>query len=94
MTNVRAGAEQRGCQRGQAGLATVWVRSASEEGALQHARQVIEKRQYQAFGDLTVFCEDPADGANEDPLALGYSSMKEKALASGDGLFELWFPLG
>lgn len=93
MTNVRAGAEQRGCTPGQTGLATVWVRSDSEEHALEQARQIIGTRRYEAFGELTAFCEDLGDGGTQDPVAAGYTSMKQRALSQGDGLFELWFPL-
>ena len=97
MAEVRAGAAQRNCERGQPGLATVWVRSASDEDALAEARQIIGARDYESIGELTVYLEhthgSPSGGAgDEDPLAAGYTSMKEKALSSGDGLFELWFP--
>ena len=99
MSEVRAGAAQRNCRRGQPGLATVWVRSGSDENALAQARQIIGARQYESIGELTVYLEhshgSPSGGAGEeDPRAAGYTSMKERALASGDGLFELWFPGG
>ena len=99
ITEVRAGASQRSCQPGQAGLATLWVRSESEETALRDARQIIEGRNYQSVGELSVYLEhthgSPSGGAGEeDPLAAGYSTLKEKALTSGDGLFEIWFPTG
>ena len=97
ITEVHAGAEQRNCQPGQPGLATVWVRSDTEEDALRQARAIVEARRYQSIGDLNAYLEQthdmPSRGAgDEDPLASGYTSMKEKALASGDGLFEIWFP--
>ena len=104
ITEIRAGAEQQsGSQPGQPGLATVWVRSDSQEEALRCAREVIESRRYQSVGALTVFQEEsthassptPGDAGSadeEDALASGYSNMKEKALARGDGLFEIWFP--
>ena len=97
ITEVCAGREQRNCTPGQRGLATVWVRSASEEEALRDARRIVESRRYESIGELTLYLEHthgaPSAGAGEeDPLALGYTTMKEKALASGDGLFEIWFP--
>ena len=97
ITEIRAGAEQRNCQVGQAGLATLWVRSDSEEDALRQAREIVESRKYQSVGELNIYLEHAHDSASggageEDPLAAGYTSMKEKALASGDGLFEIWFP--
>ena len=97
ITEVCAGAGQRNCTAGQRGLATVWVRNASEEGALRDARSIIEARNYQSVGELSLYLEhthdSPSGGAGaEDPLAAGYTTMKEKALASGDGLFEIWFP--
>ena len=97
MTEVCAGKGQRGCDPGQRGLATVWVQSDSEETALSQAHQIIEAREYQSVGELTVYLEHthgaPSAGAgSEDSVAAGYSNMKEKALASGDGLFEIWFP--
>jgi hypothetical protein len=97
ITEVCAGRGQRNCAPGQRGLATVWVRSNSEEEALRDARKVVEARQYHSVGELTVYLEHthgaPSGGAGEeDPLAFGYTTMKEKALASGDGLFEIWFP--
>jgi hypothetical protein len=97
ITEVCAGAGQRNCEAGQRGLATLWVRSESEEGALRDARSIIEGRKYQSVGELSVYLEhthgSPSSGAGaEDPLAAGYTTMKEKALASGDGLFEIWFP--
>jgi hypothetical protein len=99
ITEVHASAQQRSCQPGQAGLATLWVRSESEESALRDAQQIIAARQYQSVGELSIYLEHthgaPSAGAGEeDPLAAGYTSLKEKALASGDGLFELWFPPG
>ncbi len=97
ITEVCAGPEQRNCQPGQTGLATLWVRSESEEDAVRQAREIVTARRYKSFGDLSVYLEhthgSPSAGAgSEDPLAAGYTSMKEKALASGDGLFEIWFP--
>ncbi len=97
ITEVRAGAEQRNARPGQAGLATLWVRSTSEEDALRQAREIIDSRKYHSIGELTLYLEHThgavATGAGqEDALAAGYTSMKEKALASGDGLFEIWFP--
>lgn len=97
MTEVCAGPEQRNCQPGQTGLATVWVRSESEEDALRQARAIVEARKYHAIGELSIYLEhthgSPSGGAgDEDPLAAGYTTMKEKALGSGDGLFEIWFP--
>ena len=97
ITEVCAGPEQRNCERGQRGLATVWVRNESEDGALRDARSIIEARKYHSVGELSVYLEhthgSPSAGAGaEDPLAAGYTTMKEKALASGDGLFEIWFP--
>ena len=97
IAEVCAGPGQRNCAPGQRGLATVWVRGASEEEALRDARQIIAGRKYQSTGEPTVYLEHthgaPSAGAGaEDPLAAGYTSMKEKALASGDGLFEIWFP--
>jgi hypothetical protein len=96
ITEVRAGAEQQTATApGQAGLATVWVRSGSEEEALRHAREVIDSRRYQSVGELTVFQEQSSgmlgDG-EEEPQNAGYTSMRDKALARGDGLFEIWFP--
>ena len=97
ITEVCAGPGQRNCAPGQRGLATVWVRSESETDALRQARAIVEARKYQSSGELTVYLEHTHGGASagagvEDPLAAGYTSMKEKALASGDGLFEIWFP--
>ena len=97
ITEVSAGPEQRNCEPGQRGLATVWVRSASDQEALRDARQIIEARKYREVGELSVYLEhthdSPSGGAGEeDPLAAGYTTMKQKALASGDGLFEIWFP--
>ena len=96
ITDVRAGTEQQStCEPGQAGLATVWVRSDSEENALRHAREVIDSRHYQSVGELTIFQEGSSgllgDG-EEDPQAVGYTSIRDKALARGDGLFEIWLP--
>ena len=96
ITEVRAGAEQQPVSEpGQAGLATVWVRSESEEEALRHARQVIDSRRYQSTGELTIFQEQSSGllgAGEEDPQNAGYTSMRDKALAHGDGLFEIWFP--
>ena len=97
MAEVTAGAAQRNCQRGQSGLATLWVRSDSAEEALTQARDIVNARAYDSVGELTVYLEhshgSPSSGAGEeDPLAAGYTSMKQNALASGDGLFEIWFP--
>ena len=97
IAEVCAGAAQQNCEKGQRGLATVWVRSESEEGAMRDAQRIINARSYSSVGELTVYLEhthgSPSGGAgDEDPLAAGYTSMKEKALASGDGLFEIWFP--
>lgn len=96
ITEVRAGTEQHAAgQPGQAGLATVWVRSESEEDALCHAREVIESRRYQSTGELTIFQEESSGllgAGEEDPQNAGYTSMRDKALARGDGLFEIWFP--
>ncbi len=97
ITEVCAGPEQRNCAPGQRGLATVWVRGQSEEEALRDARKIVESRRYESIGELTVYLEHPHGGSSagageEDPLALGYTSMKEKAMSSGDGLFEIWFP--
>lgn len=103
ITNVRAGAEQPSCQPGQAGLATVWVQSESEEDALRQAREIVDSRRYEAVGELTVFQEesasapaDPAGAAGDheaqaDPLAWGYLKMRQQALTNRDGLFEIWF---
>lgn len=97
MTEVCAGTGQRNCAPGQRGLATVWVQSHSEESALEQARQIMDARQYQSVGELTAYLENTYGSATsgagqEDALAAGYTSMKEKALASADGLFEIWFP--
>lgn len=97
ITEVRAGADQRNARPGQAGLATLWVRSTSEEDALRQARAIIDSRNYQSIGELTSYLEHSHGAATtgagqEDALAAGYTSMKEKALASADGLFEIWFP--
>lgn len=97
MTEVCAGDAQRNCEPGQRGLATVWVQSGSEENALQQAREIIDSRRYRSVGELTAYLEHTHGSAttgagHEDALASGYTSMKEKALASGDGLFEIWFP--
>ncbi|HSH39223.1 MAG TPA: hypothetical protein VK993_10585 [Chthoniobacterales bacterium] len=97
MTEVQAGIGQRTAQPGQRGLATVWVQSESEEQACKQARQIVESRKYESFGELTVYLEHthgaPSAGAGlEDPVAAGYTSMKENALANADGLFEIWFP--
>lgn len=102
MTEVCAGSGQRNCEPGQRGLATVWVQNESEDHALRQARQIIEARQYRSIGELTVYLEathimattSPASrGEGEiDALATGYANMKERALARGDGLFEIWFP--
>jgi hypothetical protein len=97
IAEVCAGPEQRNCAPGQTGLATVWVRSETEAGALQHAQAVMAARNYQSVGELSVYLEHthglPSAGAGEeDPLAAGYTSLKEKALGSSDGLFEIWFP--
>jgi hypothetical protein len=97
MAEVRAGVEQPTCAPGQPGLATVWVRSETEKDALTQAQTIMNSRRYQSIGDVTAYLEhehgSTTTGAgHEDPLALGYSSVQEKALASGDGLFEIWFP--
>lgn len=96
IAEVCASARQRNCEKGQRGLATVWVRSETEEGALREARKIIDTRSYQSVGDLSVYLEHthglPSSSGEGDPLAAGYTSMKEKALSSGDGLFEIWFP--
>ena len=97
ITEVRAGADQRNARPGQVGLATLWVRSTSEEDALRQAQTIIDSRKYQSIGELTLYLEHTHGGVTtgagqEDAVAAGYSSMKEKALASGDGLFEIWFP--
>lgn len=97
MVEVCAGPGQRNCQPGQRGLATVWVQSDTEENAILQARQIVASRQYQAVGELTAYLEHAhgsvsAGAGAEDPLAAGYTSIKEKALSSADGLFELWFP--
>ena len=100
ITNVQAGAEQRTCRPGQPGLATVWVQSDSQEKALQQAREIVESRRYQSVGELTAFQEGSVatgggaageSGNEEDPIAAGYLKMREKALSSRDGLFEIWF---
>ena len=102
MTEVRAGAEQRTCKPGQAGLATVWVRSHSEDDALRQARIVVQARHYQSFGELTIYREasgqaSPTNvglGAAEgDGLSTGYHSMRRRAIERSDGLFEIWFPV-
>ena len=95
ITNVRAGAEHPTCSPGRPGLATVWLQSDSEEDALRQAREVIGRRRYEAVDELTIFQEESqaassADGV-EDTLASGYLKMREKALTSADGLFEIWF---
>ena len=97
ITEVRAGTDQRNARPGQAGLATLWMRSTSEEDALRQAGAIIESRKYQAIGELTIYLEHShgavtTGAGQEDALAAGYTSMKEKALASSDGLFEIWFP--
>ena len=103
ITEVCAGPDpQPGYEPGQAGLATVWVQSDSEDNAFRHARQVFKSRRYQSVGELTIFQEEStptcataaanSDADSGDSLAAGYTSMKEKALARGDGLFEIWFP--
>lgn len=97
MAEVRAGAEQRNFTPGEAGLATVWIRGDSEQDALAQARKIMESRLYQSIGEVTVYLEHEhgsasAGAGHEDPLALGYSTLQEKVLASGDGLFEIWFP--
>ena len=97
MAEVCAGPEQRNCAPGQTGLATVWVRSDSEQDARRQAQSIVESRKYHSVGELSVYLEhthgSPSGGAgDEDPLAAGYTTMKEKALGSGDGLFEIWFP--
>jgi hypothetical protein len=96
ITEVRAGSEQQPAgEPGQAGLATVWVRSQSEEEALRHAREVIDSRRYQSVGELTIFQEESSGllgAGEEEPQNAGYTSLREKALARGDGLFEIWFP--
>jgi len=97
ITEVRAGSQQRSCEPGQPGLATMWVRSNSEEDALRQAQEIIQTRKYKSVGELTLYLEHTHGTATtgagqEDALAAGYTSMKEKALASGDGLFEIWFP--
>lgn len=97
ITEVRAGADHRNARPGQAGLATLWVRSTSEDDALRQAREIIDLRRYQSIGELTLYLEHThgaftTGAGHEDALAAGYTSMKENALASGDGLFEIWFP--
>jgi hypothetical protein len=96
ITEVRAGHEQQSASApGQAGLVTIWARRASEEEALAHARQVIESRHYQSVGELTIYEEESSGflgGGEEDPQAAGYTSLRDKALATADGLFEIWFP--
>ena len=97
MTEVHAGLGQENCVPGQRGLATLWVQSDSEEDALRQALTIIESRDYQSVGELTAYLEDThgsstTGAGEEDPLAAGYSSMKENAIGRGDGLFELWFP--
>ena len=102
MTEVTAGTGQPAAQPGQRGLATVWVQSDSEDDALRRAREIVESHRYASFGELTIFQEEathtPATPAvsdtagDGDRLASGYTSMRENALARGDGLFEIWFP--
>jgi len=96
ITEVRAGADQQNASApGQPGLATVWVRSLSQEDALRHAQEVIDSRKYQAVGELTIFQEESSGllgAGEEEPQNAGYTSMRDKALARGDGLFEIWFP--
>ena len=96
ITEVRAGAEhQPAAEPGQAGLATVWVRSLSEEDALRQASEVIGSRRYGSVGELTIFQEESSGllgSGDEEPQHAGYKSMRENALAHGDGLFEIWLP--
>ena len=96
IAEVRAGAEQQPAGKpGQAGLATVWVRSMSEEDALRHAREVIGSRRYQSVGELTIFQEESSGllgAGEEEPQNAGYTTIRDKALARGDGLFEIWLP--
>ena len=96
ITEVRAGrAQQSASHPGQAGLATIWVRRGSEEEAIEHARQVIDSRRYESVGELTIFQEESSGllgGGEEDAQAAGYTSIRDKALATADGLFEIWFP--
>lgn len=100
ITDVRAGAAHQTCRPGQPGLATVWVQSNSEEEALRRARQVIDSRNYQSTGELTLYMEESITGSGDDrtgagdPIADGYSKMRDKALRNDDGLFEIWFTPG
>lgn len=97
MAEVTAGQGQQNCLPGQRGLATVWVQTDSEENAIRQARQIVESRRYHSVGELTAYLEHAHGSASggagaEDPLAAGYTSIKEKALSSAHGLFEIWFP--
>ena len=95
MANVRAGDGQPKCARGQLGLVTVWVQSASEDDALERARRVIAERHYQSVEELTTYREQSAQlpGAT-GPVgdAAGYLTIRQEAMEHGDGLFELWYP--
>lgn len=101
MANVRAGAAQPKCEPGQLGIATLWVQSDSKEEALRRAHSIVAARNYQSYGELSIFREETTHAPtldadlNVEPAlgpAAGYVSMKEKAIESADGLFEIWFP--
>lgn len=97
MANVQAGAGQPNAKPGQLGLVTVWVRSDSEEQALSRARDIIQARNYQSAGELTIYLEETTTlPAAADPPERGtrggYLNMRHEATERGDGLFELWYP--
>lgn len=100
MGNVRAGAGQPNAQRGQLGLVTVWVRSASEQDALERARRIMAGRHYESVSDLTTYLEQTStlsaaeDSSEGGGTRTGYLNMRQDAMERGDGLFEVWYPEG
>ena len=97
MANVRAGTEQPNAQPGQLGLVTVWVRSETENAALERARHIIDARQYESVAELTTYLEQTtslpaADELGQADTRGGYLDMRQQAINRGDGLFELWYP--
>jgi hypothetical protein len=97
MANVRAGVDQANAQRGRLGLVTVWVRSDSQQDALDRARQIISRRGYESANEPTIYLEQastlPAAGdTSQLGMRAGYLNMRQQAIDHGDGLFELWYP--
>lgn len=96
MVDVGAKLPEQPCYR--RGITTLWVKADSEAAAIESGRAILERRRYARTGKLTSFREEnthvepdaPVD--LRDGIAARYTALKEAALKTSDGLFELWFP--